>query len=75
MIDSELQRLLEAALQLPQAQRAALAGSILESLDELVDDEAEELWQLEIARRSRELDDGSVKPIPWAEARRRIVGG
>jgi hypothetical protein len=43
------------ALQLPQEARAALAGSLLESLDETVDESAEQAWSLEIARRMRDL--------------------
>ena len=50
----------------------ALAGSLLESLDETVDAAAEEEWNNEIARRIRDLDAGKVKPISWAEARRQI---
>jgi len=64
--------LLKRALALPAAGRAALAGSLLESLDETVDAAAEEEWNNEIARRIRDLDGGKVKPISWAEARRQI---
>jgi putative addiction module component (TIGR02574 family) len=49
-----------------------LAGSLLESLDDTVDERAEEEWSKEITRRIAELDSGKVKPIPWAEARRQI---
>jgi len=64
--------LLKEALKLPAEARAALAGSLLDSLDQEVDEDAEEAWKLEIDRRLRELDSGSVKTIPWSEARRRI---
>jgi putative addiction module component (TIGR02574 family) len=68
----ELSDLLKKALALPPEARAALAGSLLESLDDTVDAGAEEEWNREIARRIGELDSGRVKPIPWAEARRQI---
>lgn len=68
----ELSELLEKALALPVEARAALANSLLESLDQTVDAGAEEAWKEEIARRIAELDSGKVKPIPWAEARRQI---
>lgn len=68
-------KLLEDALKLPVEARAALAGSLLESLDETSDDTAEADWAVEIVRRMEELESGSVRSIPWAEARRRIVGG
>ncbi len=66
--------LLEAALRLPPEARAALAGSLLDSLDEALDQDAEAAWEAEIAKRIKELDSSSVKPIPWSEARRSIVG-
>ncbi|MGD0569735.1 MAG: addiction module protein [Candidatus Sulfotelmatobacter sp.] len=68
----EVSELLKKALALPPEARAALAGSLLESLDETVDASAEEEWNEEIVRRIRELDSGKVKPIPWAEARRQV---
>jgi len=68
----ELSELLKKALALPAGARAALAGSLLESLDETVDAGAEEEWQKEIGRRIQDLDSGKVKPIPWAEARQKI---
>jgi putative addiction module component (TIGR02574 family) len=68
----EVTELLKKALALPPEARAALAGSLLESLDEIVDASAEEEWNEEIARRIKELDSGKVKPIPWAEARRQV---
>ena len=64
--------LLEKVLARPPEARAALAGSLLDSLDDTVDAAAEEEWNKEIARRIEELDSGKVKPIPWAEARRQI---
>jgi putative addiction module component (TIGR02574 family) len=71
-MDGEVSELLEKALSLPPEARAALAGSLLDSLDETVDAFAEEEWNKEIARRIEEIDSGKVKPIPWAEARRQI---
>lgn len=68
----EVSDLLKKALALPPEARAALAGSLLESLDDTVDQGAEEEWNREIARRIGELDSGKVKPIPWEEARRQI---
>jgi len=68
----EVSDLLKKALALPAEARAALAGSLLESLEDIVDASAEEAWSQEIARRIEELDSGKVKPVPWAEARRQI---
>jgi putative addiction module component (TIGR02574 family) len=71
----DVEKLLEAAMKLPPEARAALAGSLIESLDELVDEDAERLWSAEVAERVRDLDQGRVKPVPWSTARRKIVEG
>jgi len=72
-LSDKTSELLQRALELPVGARAALAGSLIESLDEAVDASVEEAWNEEISRRIRELDRGDVKPIPWREARRQIA--
>jgi putative addiction module component (TIGR02574 family) len=67
--------ILKEALALPTEARAALAGSLLDSLDTEVDEDAEAAWATEINRRIAELDSGAVKTIPWAEVRRRPPRG
>lgn len=62
------------ALKLPPEARAALAGTLLESLDEPIDDDSEAAWSTEIRRRLDELDSGKAKTVPWSELRRRIHG-
>jgi putative addiction module component (TIGR02574 family) len=69
----EADRLFQEAMKLPPEARAALAGSLIESLDLNVDEDAEAAWAAEIAKRIRELDEGAVRPISWAEVRRRII--
>ena len=69
----EVSELLKKALALLAEARAALAGSLLESLDDILDPSVEEAWSQEIARRIEELDSGKVKPVPWADARRQIA--
>jgi putative addiction module component (TIGR02574 family) len=66
--------ILKQALRLPPEARAALAGSLLDSLDEPLDLDAESAWEAEIAARIREIDEGKVTLIAWAEARARIAG-
>ena len=66
-------KILEEALKLPIEARAALAGSLLESLDEVVDENVEATWADEIARRIEDLNTGKAKMVPWSEARRRIL--
>ena len=73
MANHDTKGLLQEALRLPSEARAALAGALLGSMDEAVDEDAEQAWRAEIERRIAELDSGKVKTIPWPEARRRIV--
>ena len=51
--------------------RAALAKSIIESLDELSEAEIEALWAEEAEHRLDELEQGLVSEIPAEEALRR----
>ena len=64
--------ILKDALALPTEARAALAGSLLESLDTEVDEDAEAAWATEVNRRIVELDSRAVKIVPWAEVRRQL---
>ena len=66
-------KILEEALRLPVEARAALAGSLIESLDEAVDENVEAAWADEIAQRIADLDSGKAKTIPWSKARRLIL--
>ena len=65
--------LLQKALALPEADRAALAGFLLESLDQVVDADAEVAWRDEISRRISDLDSGKAKTVPWEELRNRLA--
>ena len=70
---SDVSKVLEAALKLPTEARAAIAGSLIESLDGTVDENLEAAWADEIARRVQDLDSGKAKTIPWSKARRMIL--
>jgi putative addiction module component (TIGR02574 family) len=63
----------EAALTLPPSERAKLAHDLLRSLDGPADLDVDAAWVREVERRATELADGSVEPIPWDEARERIL--
>ena len=73
-MSSETTKLLEEALNLPPEARAALVGSLLESLDDALDANAEAAWEAEIARRIQELDSSKIRLVPWSDARRKIIG-
>jgi putative addiction module component (TIGR02574 family) len=70
MVDAK--DLLQQALKLAPEARAALAGSLLESLDGILDADAESAWSTEIARRVREVDAGDARLVPWEQARKTI---
>ncbi len=53
-------------MKLPSEARAALASSLIESLDE-------EAWKTEIEERLKQMDAGTVKLVPWAEVRKKLT--
>lgn len=67
-------QLLDEALQLPVEERSALISGLIESLDAESDVDVQAAWNAEIARRIEEVRSGEVATIPWAEARRMILG-
>ena len=73
-MNNDTQDLLDKALGLPPEARAAIAGSLISSLDDSVDEEAEAAWEEEIRKRLVDLDSGIIETIPWSEARKRILG-
>jgi putative addiction module component (TIGR02574 family) len=68
----DAKQLLAQALRLPETERAALAGELIQSLETEVDADAEAAWSVEIRERLDRLDAGTAKTVPWSEARRRI---
>ena len=72
---TDVEDVLVAALRLPVEARAAVVAELLASLDGV--DEAEgdvvAAWSEEIRQRLADVDAGVVTPIPWPEARRRIL--
>jgi putative addiction module component (TIGR02574 family) len=68
----EATELLKRALSFPVSERADIAGSLIESLDETHDPSVEAAWDEEIQRRMADIDSGKVKPISLAETRRRL---
>jgi putative addiction module component (TIGR02574 family) len=57
--------LFKKALDLNEKDRAALAGLLIESLEETPIEEIESVWKAEVSRRVKELDSGVVTAIPW----------
>jgi putative addiction module component (TIGR02574 family) len=72
------ERLFKEALRLDEAERAALAGMLIDSIDNDAEEGVEAAWLIEIERRIAELDAGTVETIPWDVVRdglRRKLGG
>jgi putative addiction module component (TIGR02574 family) len=55
--------LLKRALALPVSERADLAGSLIESLDDTQDHSVAAAWDEEVARRMADIDSGAVQPV------------
>ena len=72
MVASVTQLFAEASC-LDEADRAALAGLLLESLDQPPIPGVEAAWAEEIERRMHELDTGLVELIPWEEVKARLL--
>jgi putative addiction module component (TIGR02574 family) len=68
-------QLLHESLKLPPEQRAALADSLLRSLDSEVDSDAEQALREEIERRVPSLQTGAVSLVPWEEVKARLTQG
>jgi putative addiction module component (TIGR02574 family) len=68
----EAAELLKKALTLPVSERADLAGSLIESLEDTQDESVVAAWDEEVVRRMSDIDSGSVKPVALEDARRRI---
>jgi putative addiction module component (TIGR02574 family) len=74
----EATELLQRALALSEEERAELASTLIDSLDTILDPNAEAAWQEEIARRAAELQSGKMKSVPWQTVRekgRAILNG
>ncbi len=70
----DISDILKEALKLSPEARAALAGTLLDSIDDTVDQDVESAWEAEILLRLKEIDEGKVKLMPWHEARAKISG-
>ena len=71
----DAKKLLNEALVLSEEDRAILAASLIDSLDETSDPDVEDAWEAEIQKRSQEISNGKVKSIPWTDARKTLFDG
>jgi len=64
-----IEQILQAALALPDDERAELVEALLATLEPETAAPLDDAWKAEIARRSAEFEAGLVKPIPWPTVR------
>lgn len=72
-MERNAETVLKKALTLPEADRAEVAGALLNSLEPVEEADIESAWRQEVAARVAALDAGEVETIPWSEVRDRLV--
>lgn len=65
----DVKELIREAAELPDADRATLAGAMLESLEPVSTPEVNAAWSREIARRVADADRGAVELADWEDVR------
>jgi putative addiction module component (TIGR02574 family) len=68
-----LNQIFREAADLPENERATLAGLLIDSLEGPPDPDIEAAWAAEIERRVAEVEAGTVDAIPWEDVRRRLL--
>jgi putative addiction module component (TIGR02574 family) len=69
----DVAELFKRASDLPEKERAALAGLLIESLESEREPGVEAAWLEEIQRRISDLDAGAVKIIPWQKVQAKLL--
>jgi putative addiction module component (TIGR02574 family) len=68
----EVSELLKRALELTIDERAALANTLLDSLEE-TDESVQAAWDEEVARRMQDLQAGKAVTVPWEELHQELL--
>ena len=68
---ASLDRVIEAALALPESQRAELVDTLISTFAPEDAAPLDDAWLAEINRRSDEFDAGGVQTLTWAEVKER----
>jgi putative addiction module component (TIGR02574 family) len=71
-MNARVDHLLDEALGLTAEERSALVVALLESLEGSEDPSISDAWREEVRQRRRELRDGVVQPVPWAQVKARL---
>lgn len=70
----ESDSIFDAAMALPEGDRAELADRLLRSVHRPTGPEVEAAWAEEVERRIAGLDRGDAETIPWPKVRRKLRG-
>lgn len=73
-MNSNMDHVLNAALELPDGERVELVEAIMASLQPEHRPPFDESWRAVILKRSAELRSGQVAAIPWNEVKGRARG-
>ena len=68
----DLRKVFREVFDLPESERATLAGLLIESLESPPDPGIEEIWAAEAERRWQQIESGEVETIPWEEVRAKL---
>ena len=68
----EVAELLKRALALSVDERAALANTLLDSLESM-DESVQMAWDQEVARRIEDLKAGKAVTVPWEQLHRELL--
>jgi len=68
----EVSDLLKRALALPVDERAALANTLLDSLEQ-TDESVQAAWDEEVARRMQDLQAGKAVTVPWEQLHQELL--
>ena len=73
-MNEKLKTILENALNMPQEQRAFIAGRLIDSLDDKTDADVEAAWQDEIQKRIAGAEKGEASFMSWDVVKKRLRG-
>jgi len=73
-VSNEARNILEAAMRLPHAERAALASVLKDSLGDGASlEQIEAAWIAQARQRREDLQAGRTSTVPWQDVRRELL--
>ena len=72
-MNARVDLLMDEVLELPLQERSAVAMALIDSLEASDEGAISDAWRAELLRRRESFRSGLVKPVPWSEARARMM--